>query len=53
MPLWRRALDLAIEVNKGDEDAAKADLAKYAADHGHTTKDAPPSLWQSYLNGEA
>ena len=52
-PLWRQALDLAIEVNKGDEDGAKADLAKYAADHGHTTKDAPPSLWQSYLNGEA
>ena len=52
-PLWRQALDLAIEVNKGDEDSAKADLAKYAADHGHTTKDAPPSLWQSYLNGEA
>lgn len=50
-PLWRQALDRAIEVNKGDEEAAKADLARYATDHGHTTKDAPPSLWQNYLDG--
>ena len=34
-----------------EAEAAKADLARYATDHGHTTKDAPPSLWQNYLDG--
>ena len=47
----KRAYDLAVEVNKGDEDAAKADLAAYAAKRGHTVQDAPPSLWQDYLDG--
>ena len=49
----QRAYDLALEVNKGDEEGARADLTKYAADHGFTVQTAPPSLWQSYLNGEA
>ena len=49
----QRAYDMALEVNKGDEEGARADLTKYATDHGFTVQTAPPSLWQSYLNGEA
>ena len=49
----QRAYDMALEVNKGDEDGAKADLTQYATGHGFTVQTAPPSLWQSYLNGEA
>lgn len=47
----KRAFERAVEANKGDEDAAKADLTRYATDHGHTVQDAPPSLWQNYLDG--
>ena len=46
---WHRAL----EVNKGDRDAAMDDLAGFCQKRGTTPEQAGGDVWIAYLNGEA